>query len=106
MFKWQEEKADRNRRLLARLTKALPHTFPSDGHPSLNSANATARDRFIATDADRQARGLAARSEAPAGWTAVPIRRFWTRFKQRLKSDEAKQLRAMRLNSEPERISA
>ena len=29
MSKWQEEKADRNRRSLARLSKALPRIFPS-----------------------------------------------------------------------------
>lgn len=29
MSRWQEEKAERNRQALARLTKALPHTFPS-----------------------------------------------------------------------------
>ncbi len=29
MSEWQDEKAERNRQSLGRLTKALPHTFPS-----------------------------------------------------------------------------
>ena len=29
MSKWEDEKAERNRRSLARLTKALPPIFPS-----------------------------------------------------------------------------
>ena len=78
MSKWQDEKAERNRQSLARLTKALPRILPFGGsisgaRPPIRAADASPRDRWIlarASDsADRLARALAARSGAPGGWT-------------------------------------
>ena len=78
MSRWQEEKAERNRQALARLTKALPHTFPSGvlsralSRPFIPPTPRLAIDSYWRAHpirADRLARGLAARSGAPAGWT-------------------------------------
>jgi hypothetical protein len=78
MCKWEEEKTERNRRSLARLTKALPHIFPSTvlsralGRPFIPPTPRLAVDSYWGAHplrADRLARALAARSEAPSGWT-------------------------------------
>jgi hypothetical protein len=77
MSKWQEEKAERNRRSLARLTKALPGIFPSTvlsralGRPFIPPTPRLAIDSYWGAHplrADRLARALAARSGAPGGW--------------------------------------
>ena len=78
MSKWQEEKAEKNRRSLARLTKALPRIFPSAvlsralGRPFVPPTPRLAIDLYWGAHplrADRLARALAARSEAPSGWS-------------------------------------
>ena len=78
MSKWEEEKAERNRRSLARLTKALPCIFPSTvlsralGRPFIPPTPRLAIDSYWGAHplrADRLARALAARSGAPSGWT-------------------------------------
>src|ERR1700728_4179783 len=78
LSKWQEEKAERNRQSLARLTRALPRVFPPAvlaRAPTLACVPPTPR---LAVDsywrahplrADRLARALAARSGTPAGWS-------------------------------------
>jgi hypothetical protein len=77
LSKWQEEKAERNRRSLARLTKALPRIFPSTvlsralGRPFVPPTPRLAIDSYWGAHpfrADRLARALAARSRAPSGW--------------------------------------
>jgi hypothetical protein len=77
MSKWLEEKAERNRRSLARLTKALPCTFPSTvlsralGRPFIPPTPRLAIDSYWGAHplrADRLARALAARSGTPSGW--------------------------------------
>ena len=78
MSKWQDETVERNRQSRSRLTKALPHTFPSVvlSHalsrpfvpPTLRLAiNSYWRAHPIR--ADRLARSLAARTGAPTRWT-------------------------------------
>ena len=78
LSKWQEEKAERNRRSLARLTKALPPIFPSTvlsralGRPFVPPTPRLAIDSYWSAHpfrADRLARALAARSGAPSGWS-------------------------------------
>ena len=77
MSKWQEEQAEKNRRLLARLTKALPRIFPSAvlsralGRPFVPPTPRLAIDSYWGAHplrADRLARALAARRGAPSGW--------------------------------------
>jgi hypothetical protein len=78
MSKWQDEKAERNRQSLARLTRALPPFFPSAVlSRALDRAFVPPTPR-LAIDgywrvhpirADRLARTLAARSGAPISWT-------------------------------------
>ena len=71
-------RAERNRKALARLTKALPAIFPAPvlthalNRPFIPPMPRLAIDgywRAHPTRADRLARALAARSGAPAGWT-------------------------------------
>ena len=78
MSKWQEEKAERNRQSLARLTKALPPIFPSAvlsralSRPFVPPTPRLAIDSYWRAHpirADRLARALAARSGAPSGWS-------------------------------------
>jgi hypothetical protein len=78
MSKWQEEKEERNRRSLARLTKALPRIFPPAvlsralGRPFVPPTPRLAIDSYWGAHplrADRLARALAARSGAPGGWS-------------------------------------
>jgi hypothetical protein len=78
MSKWQEEKTERNRRSLARLTRALPRIFPSAvlsralGRPFVPPTPRLAVDSYWGAHplrADRLARALAARSGAPSSWT-------------------------------------
>ena len=77
MSKWQEEQAEKNRRLLARLTKALPRIFPSAvlsralGRPFVPPTPRLAINSYWGAHplrADRLARALAARRGAPSGW--------------------------------------
>ena len=78
MSKWQDEKAERNRLSLARLTKALPRVFPSAvlaralSRPFVPPTPRLAIDGYWRAHplrADRLARALAAQSGAPSGWT-------------------------------------
>jgi len=78
MSKWQDEKAERNRRALARLSKRLPTIFPPAvlaralSRPFIPPTPRLAIDSYWRAHpirADRLARVLAARSGAPAGWT-------------------------------------
>ena len=78
MSNWQDEKAERNRRSLARLTKALPRIFPSAvlsralGRPFVPPTPRLAIDLYWGAHplrADRLARALAARSGAPSSWS-------------------------------------
>ena len=78
MSKWQEEKTERNRQSLARLTKTLPPIFPSNvlsralTRPFVPPSPRLAVDSYWRAHpirADRLARALAARSGAPADWT-------------------------------------
>lgn len=78
MSQWQEEKAERNRKSLARLSKALPAIFPP-----LVLSRALTRSFIPPTPrlaiesywrahplrADRLARALAAKTGPPVGWT-------------------------------------
>ena len=73
-----EWRAERNRRSLARLEKALPSVFPAPvltralSRPFIPPMPRLAIDgywRAHPVRADRLARALAARSGAPAGWT-------------------------------------
>jgi len=75
--KWQDERAERNRRSLARLTKALPPVFPSSvlsralRQPFIPPTPRLAIDSYWRAHplrADRLARALAARSGAPKQW--------------------------------------
>ena len=76
MSKWQDEKAERNRQAITRLTKALPDIFPPAvlaralGRPFVPPTPRLAIDSYWRAHplrADRLARALAARS-ARAGW--------------------------------------
>jgi hypothetical protein len=78
MSKWQDEKAQRNRQALARLTKGLPAIFPPAvlaralTRPFIPPTPRLAIDSYWRAHpirADRLARGLAARRGAPARWT-------------------------------------
>lgn len=78
MSKWQDEKAERNRRSLVRLTTALPPIFPSAilsralGQPFIPPTPRLAIDSYWCAHpvrADRLARALAARTGPPRGWT-------------------------------------
>jgi hypothetical protein len=78
MSKWQEEKAERNRQSLARLTRALPRIFPSAvlsralSRPFVPPTPRLAIDSYWGAHsirADRLARALSARSGAPSGWS-------------------------------------
>ena len=78
MSKWEAEKAERNRRSIARLTKSLPGIFPSAvlsralGRPFVPPTPRLAIDLYWNAHplrADRLARALASRSGAPSGWT-------------------------------------
>src|SRR5258705_7264772 len=71
-------RAERNRKALARLTKALPTPFPAPVLTSALKRAFTPPTPRLAIDgywrvpplrADRLARALAAKSGAPAGWT-------------------------------------
>src|SRR5215510_15837613 len=75
MSEWREEK---NRRALARLNRALPEKFPAPvlidalARPLIPAMPRRAVDLYWRAHplrADKLARGLAARSGAPAGWT-------------------------------------
>jgi hypothetical protein len=74
---WQEEKAERNRQALERLSKNLPAAFPPAvlaralSRPFIPTTPRLAIDSYWRAHpirADRLARALAARSGAPAGW--------------------------------------
>jgi hypothetical protein len=76
--KWEDEKAERNRRSIARLKKSLPGVFPGAvlcralGRPFVPPTPRLAVDSYWSAHplrADRLARALAARSGAPSGWT-------------------------------------
>jgi hypothetical protein len=78
MSKWQEEKAERNRRSLIRLTAALPTIFPPAvlsralGQPFIPPTPRLAIESYWRAHtirADRLARGLAAKTGVPEGWT-------------------------------------
>src|SRR5215471_10259894 len=78
MSNWQTEKAERNKRSLARLSKSLPEIFPPAAlaralsRPFIPPTPRLAIDSYWRANplrADRLARTLAARSGAPAGWT-------------------------------------
>ena len=78
MSNWQAEQAERNQKSLARLTKALPTTFPPAvlaralSRPFIPPTPRLAIDLYWRAHpirADRLARALAARSGAPKGWT-------------------------------------
>jgi hypothetical protein len=75
---WQEQKAERNRQSIARLTRALPEIFPPAvllralGRPFVPPTPRLAIDGYWRAHplrADRLARSLARLSGAPAGWT-------------------------------------
>ena len=77
MSRWEEEKAERNRRSLGRLTKALPCIFPSAvlsralARPFVPPTPRLAIEFVLERHplrADRLARALAGRSGAPSGW--------------------------------------
>ena len=78
MSKWEAERAERNRRSIARLTKSLPGIFPSAvlsralGRPFVPPTPRLAINSYWGTHplrADRLARALAARSGVPTGWS-------------------------------------
>src|SRR5215475_16137600 len=78
MSGWQELKAERNRRSVLRLNKALPPIFPRAvlsralARPFVPPTPRLAIESYWSAHpirADRLARALAARSGAPSGWT-------------------------------------
>ena len=78
MSKWLDEKAERNRQALARLSKKLPAIFPPAvlaralSRPFIPPTPRLAIDSYWRAHpirADREARALATRSGAPTGWT-------------------------------------
>ena len=78
MSKWLDEKAERNRQALARLSKKLPAIFPPAvlaralSRPFIPPTPRLAIDSYWRAHpirADRVARALATRSGAPTGWT-------------------------------------
>lgn len=78
MSKWQEQKAERNRQSLLRLTKVLPPVFPPTvlaralTRPFIPPTPRLAIESYWRAHpirADRLTRALAARTGAPNGWT-------------------------------------
>jgi hypothetical protein len=78
MSEWQDQKAERNRRSLLRLTKALPPVFPPAvlaralGRPFIPPTPRLAIESYWRAHpirADRLSRALAARTGPPLGWT-------------------------------------
>ena len=78
MSSWQAEKAERNRRSLARLARRLPAIFPPAvlaralGRPFIPPTPRLAIESYWAAHpirADRLARALAGRTGPPKGWT-------------------------------------
>src|SRR6516165_7179893 len=78
MSKWLEEKAERNRQALARLSKKLPAIFPPAvlaralSRPFIPPTPRLAIESYWRAHpirADRLARALAARTGSPIGWT-------------------------------------
>jgi hypothetical protein len=78
MSRWSDQKAERNRQAVARLTKAMPSIFPRAvlsralGRPFIPPTPRLAIDGYWRAHplrADRLARALARRSGAPEGWT-------------------------------------
>jgi hypothetical protein len=78
MSDWQTEKAERNRRSFARLSKALPTIFPlavltrALNRPFIPPTPRLAIESYWRAHpirADRLARALAAKTGAPVGWT-------------------------------------
>jgi hypothetical protein len=78
MSGWEELKAERNQRSLIRLTRALPPVFPrvvlarALARPFVPPTPRLAIESYWGVHpirADHLARALAARSQAPAGWT-------------------------------------
>jgi hypothetical protein len=76
--KWEKERAERNRRALARLSRLAPRIFPSVvlsqalSRPFVPPTPRLAIDGYWRSHpirADRLARALAARTGAPKGWT-------------------------------------
>ncbi len=77
LSKWQDDKAEANRRTLARLSKSLPAVFPAAVLARALACRFVPPTPRLAIDgywrdhplrADRLARALAARSGAPDGW--------------------------------------
>jgi hypothetical protein len=77
MASWQEQKTERNRQALARLSKRLPTIYPpvvlarALNRPFIPPTPRLAIDSYWRAHpirADRLARAMAARSGAPAGW--------------------------------------
>jgi hypothetical protein len=77
MSRWQDEKEERNRRSLARLSKTLPAIFPpavlarAITRPFIPPTPRLAIESYWRAHpirADRLARALAARRGAPSGW--------------------------------------
>src|SRR5215467_14452912 len=77
MSNWQTEKAERNKRSLARLSKSLPEIFPPAvltralSRPFVPPLPRLAIDSYWRAHplrADRLARALAAKSGGPPGW--------------------------------------
>ena len=77
MSRWQDEKAERNRHAVARLSRALHDIFPSAvlsralGRPFVPPTPRLAIDSYWRAHpfrADRLARSLAAKSGAPDSW--------------------------------------
>jgi hypothetical protein len=78
MTNWQTDKAERNRKSFARLSKALPAIFPSAvlarafDRPFIPPTPRLAIESYWRAHplrADRLARALAAKTGPPAGWT-------------------------------------
>jgi hypothetical protein len=78
MSKWQEQKAERNRQSLLRLSKVLPPVFPvavlarALAQPFIPPTPRLAIESYWRAHpirADRLARALAARTGGPVGWT-------------------------------------
>src|SRR5947209_3710004 len=78
MSRWADEKAERNRRSIVRLTRRLPLIFPAAvlhralSRPFVPPTPRLAIDSYWRAHplrADRLARALAARSGAPNGWS-------------------------------------
>jgi len=83
MSKWQQQRAEMNRRELARLRKALPDVFPSNvlsralARPFIPPTPRLAIDSYWRAHplrADRLARALAARSGQPDGGNSATVK--------------------------------